>query len=244
MTTPQENGKPLQNRLALVTGASRGIGAETAIALAKAGAHVILTARTEGGLTDVEEQIHQAGGTASIAPLDLLNPDQIDGLAQHVAERWGKLDILVLNAGQLGTLSPLPHTPLKDWERVLAVNVTAPFRFLRAFDGLLRQSDKGRVLGLSSSVAISPRAYWGPYAASKAALETLLDSYAEEVANISPVRVAVINPGATRTNMRKAAYPGEDPQTLKTADVVAEALVNLLVQDFDTRQRLTVTAKA
>lgn len=244
MTTPQENGKPLQNRLALVTGASRGIGAETAIALAKAGAHVILTARTEGGLTDVEEQIHQAGGTASIAPLDLLNPDQIDGLAQHVAERWGKLDILVLNAGQLGTLSPLPHTPLKDWERVLAVNVTAPFRFLRAFDGLLRQSDKGRVIGLSSSVATSPRAYWGPYAASKAALETLLDSYAEEVANISPVRVAVINPGATRTNMRKAAYPGEDPQTLKTADVVAEALVNLLVQDFDTRQRLTVTAKA
>jgi len=244
LTKPLENRKPLQDRLALVTGASRGIGAETAIALAKAGAHVILTARTEGGLTEVEEKIHQAGGTASIAPLDLMNPDQIDGLAQHVAGRWGKLDILVLNAGQLGTLSPLSHTPLKDWERVMAVNLTAPFRFLRAFDGLLRQSDKGRVIGISSSVATQPRAYWGPYAASKAALENLLDCYADEVANITPVRVAVVNPGATRTNMRKSAFPGENPETLKTADVVARSLVDLLVQDFETRQRLSVTQKA
>lgn len=235
--------KPLENRLALVTGASRGIGAATALALAKAGAHVILTARTEGGLTDVEEQIHQAGGTASIAPLDLMQPDQIDGLAQYVAQRWGKLDILVLNAGQLGTLSPLSHTPLKDWEKVVAVNLTAPFRFLRAFDLLLRQSDKGRVIGISSSVATSPRAYWGPYASTKAALENLLDCYADEVANISPVRVAVVNPGATRTDMRKSAFPGEDPLTLKTPDVVAEALLNLLVEDFETRQRLTVQHK-
>lgn len=235
--------KPLENRLALVTGASRGIGAATALALAKAGAHVILTARTEGGLTDVEEQIHQAGGTASIAPLDLMQPDQIDGLAQYVAQRWGKLDILVLNAGQLGTLSPLSHTPLKDWEKVVAVNLTAPFRFLRAFDLLLRQSDKGRVIGISSSVATSPRAYWGPYASTKAALENLLDCYADEVANISPVRVAVVNPGATRTDMRKSAFPGEDPLTLKTPDVVADALLNLLVEDFETRQRLTVQHK-
>lgn len=235
--------KPLENRLALVTGASRGIGAATALALAKAGAHVILTARTEGGLTDVEEQIHQAGGTASIAPVDLMQPDQIDGLAQYVAQRWGKLDILVLNAGQLGTLSPLSHTPLKDWEKVVAVNLTAPFRFLRAFDLLLRQSDKGRVIGISSSVATSPRAYWGPYASTKAALENLLDCYADEVANISPVRVAVVNPGATRTDMRKSAFPGEDPLTLKTPDVVADALLNLLVEDFETRQRLTVQHK-
>lgn len=232
--------KPLENQLALVTGASRGIGAETAVALAKAGAHVILTARTEGGLTEVEERIHQAGGTASIAPLDLTNPDHIDGLAQHVAQRWGKLDILVLNAGQLGTLSPLSHTPLQDWDKVIAVNLTAPFRFLRAFDGLLRQSDRGRVIGLSSTVATDPRAYWGPYAASKAALENLLDCYADEVANISPIRVAVVNPGATRTNMRKAAFPGENPETLKPAGAVADALVDLLARDFETRHRLTL----
>lgn len=236
--------KPLENRLALVTGASRGIGAATALALAKAGAHVILTARTEGGLTEIEEQIHQAGGTSSIAPLDLLNPDHIDGLAQYVAERWGKLDILVLNAGQLGTLSPLSHTPLKDWEKVVGVNLTAPFRFLRAFDGLLRQSDKGRVIGLTSTVATQPRAYWGPYAATKAALENLLDCYADEVGNITPIRVAVVNPGATRTNMRKSAFPGENPETLKTPDVVADALVDLLTQDFETGRRLTVTHKA
>lgn len=236
--------KPLENRLALVTGASRGIGAETALALAKAGAHVILTARTEGGLTEVEERIHQAGGTASIAPLDLMTPDHIDGLAAHVAERWGRLDILVLNAGQLGTLSPLSHTSLKDWERVVGVNLTAPFRFLRAFDGLLRQSDKGRVIGLTTTPATRPRAYWGPYAATKAAMENLLDCYADEVASITPIRVAVVNPGATRTNMRKSAFPGENPETLKTPDVVANALLDLLVQDFETGHRLTVTQKA
>ncbi|MGK2286707.1 SDR family NAD(P)-dependent oxidoreductase [Pedomonas sp. V897] len=235
--------RPFENRLALVTGASRGIGAETAVALAKAGAHVILTARTEGGLAEVEERIHQAGGTASIAPLDLMNGDLVDGLAQHVAGRWGKLDILVLNAGQLGPLSPLSHVPPKDWEKVIQVNLTAPYRLLRAFDLLLRQSDRARVIGLSSSVGPEPRAYWGPYAASKAGLEALLDSYADEVANISSIRVAVVNPGATRTAMRKAAFPSEDPESLKGPEVVADALVTLLTQDFETRHRLTLPKK-
>lgn len=232
--------KPLENRLALVTGASRGIGAETAVALGRAGAHVILTGRTEGGLVEVEERIHQAGGTASIAPLDLLNGDHIDGLAQHVAERWGRLDILVLNAGQLGPLSPLSHVPPKDWEKVIGVNLTASYRLIRAFDLLLRQSDRARVIGLSSSVATDHRAYWGPYAASKAGLEALLDCYAEEVANISSIRVAVVNPGATRTAMRKSAFPSEDPESLKGPEAVAGALLDLLVADFETRHRLSL----
>jgi len=235
--------KPLENRLALVTGASRGIGAHTALALAGAGAHVILTARTEGGLSEVEEKIHQAGGTATIAPLDLMNGEHIDQLAQHIANRWGKLDILVLNAGQLGPLSPLSHIPPKDWEKVIGVNLTAPYRLIRGFDALLRQSDKGRVIGISSGAATDPRAYWGPYAASKAGLEALLDSYAEEVANITNVRVAVVNPGGTRTAMRKSAFPSEDPESLKGPDVVAQALLNLLVEDFETKRRLSLPKK-
>lgn len=233
--------KPLENRLALVTGASRGIGAATALALAEAGAHVVLTARTEGGLSEVEDKIHQLGGTATIAPVDLLNGEHVDVLAQHVASRWGRLDLLVLNAGELGPLSPLSHIPPKDWDRVIAVNLTAPYRLIRAFDGLLRQSPAARVIGMTSSVATSPRAYWGPYAASKAGLETLLDSYADEVANISNIRVAVVNPGATRTKMRKAAFPSEDPESLKGPETVAEAVVKLLVEDFPTRHRLDLS---
>lgn len=232
--------KPLADRLALVTGASRGIGAATAEALAAAGAHVVLTARTEGGLEEVEGRIHAAGGTATIAPLDLADSDGIDRLAQAIASRWGKLDVLMLNAAMLGDLMPLAHVPPAQFDKIMTLNVGAQYRLLRAFDPLLRASDRGRVIGVTSSVATQPRAYWGPYAASKAALETLVDTYAEEVRNVSPVRVAVLNPGGTRTKMRAQAFPGEDPTTVKDPAAVADRIVSLLGEDFETSARVAL----
>lgn len=232
--------KPLEDRLAVVTGASRGIGAATAAALAAAGAHVVITARTEGGLEELEALIHNAGGSATIAPLDLSDGDGIDRLAQAVAGRWGKLDILFLNAAMLGDLMPLPHVPPAQFDKIMALNVGAPYRVIRAFDPLLRAAPNGRLLAVTSSVATAPRAYWGPYAASKAALENLVDTYGEEVRNVSAVRTAVIDPGSTRTRMRAQAFPGEDPATLKTPDVVAERIVQMLVEDFDTGARLVL----
>ena len=233
---------PLADRVALVTGASRGIGCATAAALAAAGAHVVVTARTEGGLEELETLIHNAGGTATIAPLDLADGEGIDRLAQAVAARWGKLDILVLNAAMLGDLMPLPHVPPAQFDKIMALNVGAQYRLIRACDPLLRASSAGRLLALTSSVATAPRAYWGPYAASKAALQNLVDTYGEEVRNVSAVRTAVIDPGGTRTRMRQSAFPGEDPATLKTPDVVAERIVQLLVEDFETGARLVVKA--
>jgi NAD(P)-dependent dehydrogenase (short-subunit alcohol dehydrogenase family) len=232
--------KPLADRLALVTGASRGIGAATAAALAAAGAHVVITARTEGGLEEIETLIHNAGGTATIAPLDLADGDGIDRLAQAIGGRWGKLDILLLNAAMLGDLMPLPHVPPAQFDRIMALNVGAPYRLIRAFDPLLRAAGAGRLLAVTSSVATRPRAYWGPYAASKAALENLVDTYGDEVRNVSAVRTAVIDPGGTRTRMRAAAFPGEDPATLKTPDAVAEQIVEFLVEDFETGARLVM----
>lgn len=230
----------LSGRIALVTGASRGIGAATAEALAQAGAHVVLTARTEAGLVEVDDRIHAAGGTATIAPMNLTDFDAIDRLAAALAGRWGKLDILVLNAAMLGTLTPVPHVAPKDWDKIVATNLTANWRFIRAFDPLLRASDAGRLLHLTSTVAAEPRAYWGGYAATKAAMDCLALSYAEEVRNTSPVRVAIVNPKATRTAMRAAAFPGEDPETLKGPEVVGDAIVALLGSDFETGHRLTV----
>ena len=234
--------KPLADRLALVTGASRGIGAAAAEALAAAGAHVVITARTEGGLEELEARIADAGGTATIAPLDLADGDGIDRLAQAIGGRWGKLDILLLNAAMLGDLMPLPHVPPAQFDKIMSLNVGAPYRLIRAFDPLLRLSDVGRLLAVSSSVATRPRAYWGPYAASKAALETLVDTYADEVRNVSKVRTAVIDPGGTRTRMRAQAFPGEDPASLKTPEAVAAAIVTLLADDFETGARLKVGA--
>lgn len=232
--------KPLADRLALVTGASRGIGAATAAALAAAGAHVVLTARTEGGLEEVEALIHNAGGTATIAPMDLADGEAIDRLAQAVGGRWGKLDILVLNAAMLGDLMPVAHIPPAQFDKIMTLNVGAPYRLIRAFDPLLRASARGRLLALTSSVATRPRAYWGAYAASKAALENLVGTYGEEVRNISAVRTALIDPGSTRTRMRAQAFPGEDPATLKAPDVVANQIVEMLVADFDTGARLAL----
>jgi NAD(P)-dependent dehydrogenase (short-subunit alcohol dehydrogenase family) len=229
--------KPLTGRLALVTGASRGIGASTATALAALGAHVILTSRTTGGLEEVEEHIHVAGGSATIAPLDLTEGDSITRLAEAAAGRWNKLDILVMNAAMLGTLSPVPHIDGKEFDKVIALNLVANQRLLSAFDPLLRKGTSARVVALTSSVAQTPRAYWGAYAASKAALETLVLTYGEEVKNLSDIRVAIVDPGATATTMRARAFPGEDPATIKSPGVAGRAVAEICASDFETGYR-------
>jgi NAD(P)-dependent dehydrogenase (short-subunit alcohol dehydrogenase family) len=232
--------KPLSNRTALVTGASRGIGAATAEALGGQGAHVILVARTTGGLEEVEERIHAAGGTATIAPLDLTDGESIDRLAQAIAGRWQALDFLILNAAMLGTLAPVAAIDAKEFSKLLTLNVGAQAALIAAFNPMLKASNRGRVIGISSSVAQRPRAYWGAYGASKAALENLLFTYGQEVANISAIRAAVVNPGATATAMRVKAYPGEDPTTLKSPAVVGEAIAKFLTEDFETGANITL----
>ena len=230
--------KPLNQHLALVTGASRGIGAATAEALAGAGAHVILTARTVGDLEEAEERIHAAGGTATIAPMDLTETDGIAKLAAAIAERWGKLDILILNAAMLGTLTPVPQIDPKEFSKLLTLNLLAQQALIAAFDPLLRKSEAGRVVAITSSVGDKPRAYWGAYGASKAALETLALSYAEEVERVTPIRVALVDPGATATVMRARAFPGEDPATLKPPSAVGKAIAQFLTEEFETGHRL------
>jgi NAD(P)-dependent dehydrogenase (short-subunit alcohol dehydrogenase family) len=227
-------------KIALVTGASRGIGAATAKALAAKGAHVVITARTAKDLESVEDQIFEAGGSATIAPLDLTDGDGINRLAGAIKERWGKLDMLVLNAAMLGTLTPVPSIDGTELSRVMTLNVIAQQAIIANFDALLRASDAGRLVAITSSVGAKPRAYWGAYGASKAALENLVLSYGEEMENISSLRVAIIDPGKTRTAMRAKAYPGEDPQTVKEPDVVAAAILELLRSDFTTGYRLVV----
>ena len=225
--------KRLEGQLALVTGASRGIGAATARALAAEGAHVILTARTAGALEEVEEAIHAAGGTATIAPLDLTESDSIARLATAVTERWGALDVLVLNAAMLGSLSAVPAIEPGEFARVMTLNVSAQAAMLAAFDPALRKSAHARVIAMTSSVGRTPRAYWGAYGASKAAMETLVLAYGEEVEAVSKIRVAVIDPGATRTKMRERAYPGEDPAKVKPPEDVATRIVDLIAEDFE-----------
>ena len=232
--------RPLADQLALVTGASRGIGAATAEALARAGAHVILTARTGKNLEAVEDRIHAAGGTATIAPLDLTESDSIARLANAVSERWDRLDIMVINAAVLPSLTPVTQIEQKGFNQALTLNVLATQALLANFDPLLKRSDGGRVVGLTSSVGAEPRAYWGAYAASKAAFDALLACYAQEVEKISSTRVAIVDPGATRTQMRARAYPGEDPQTVKPPVSVAEAILGLLGEDFATGTRIRV----
>jgi NAD(P)-dependent dehydrogenase (short-subunit alcohol dehydrogenase family) len=230
----------LNGRLALVTGASRGIGAAIAEALGRAGAHIVLTARTAAGLEAVEEKIHEAGGGATIAPLDLTEAGSIARLAAAIAERWERLDLLVLNAAMLGSLTPVADIDGEEFSRLLTLNLLASQALIAGFDPLLRRSEAGRLIALTSSVARRPRAFWGAYAASKAALETLVLSYGEEVRNTSPVRVAIIDPGATATRMRQRAYPGEDQAKLKSPSAVGEAVVAMLKEDFETGLRLEV----
>ena len=230
----------LTGKVALVTGASRGIGAAVAEALGREGAHVVLTARSADELEAVEDRIHQAGGSATIAPLDLTEGDSIARLGQAVAVRWPALDLLVLNAAMLGTLAPVAQIDGKEFNRLLTLNLLAQQALIAAFDPLLRKSEAGRLIAITSSVGRAPRAYWGAYGASKAALETLVLAHGEEVRNVSPVRVAIVDPGATATQMRAQAYPGEDPATLKPPSAVADAVLALLQADFETGHRLEV----
>jgi NAD(P)-dependent dehydrogenase (short-subunit alcohol dehydrogenase family) len=231
---------PLHGKVALVTGASRGIGAATASALARAGSHVILAARTNAGLEEVEESIHQAGGTATIAPIDLTDGAGIRKLAEAITARWPALDVLVHSAAMLGSLTPVPHLDEKEFARTIATNIVATQELVAAFDPLLRHSQAGRLVALTTGVATHPRAYWAGYSATKAAMENLLLSYAAEVAAITPIRVALVSPGATRTRMRAHAYPGEDPATVKPPEVVGDAIVALLERDFETGERIRV----
>lgn len=229
--------KPLSGRTALVTGASRGIGAATAKALAEAGAHVILVARKVKALEAVEDEIHATGGTSTIAPVDLTEPDAVTRLASAIAGRWPKLDIMVLAAAYLPELTPASQMEPKQFNQALLTNVVATQALIAGFDPLLRGAEAGRIIGLTSSVGSAPRPYWGAYSATKAAFENLLETYAAEVERLSPLRVAIIDPGATRTEMRARAYPGEDPATVKPPEVVAERLVALLAAGFDTLHR-------
>lgn len=235
-----DESKPFAGRLALVTGASRGIGAATAEALAKAGAHVILTARNAQSLEAVEERIHEAGGTATIAPLDLTDGAAIGKLAVAVTERWQKLDILVMNAAMLGSLTPVQDLDPKEFARTFSLNVLANQALIAAFDKLLRKSDKAEVVAITSSVGAEPRAFWGGYGASKSALDTLVGAYADETAFTGKLRVHIVDPGATRTRMRQLAFPGEEPESLKPPEVVANAIVARLIGDAPTGERLRV----
>jgi len=232
--------KPFEGKLALVTGASRGIGAATAEALAEAGAHVILTARGASALEQVEERIHAAGGSSTIAPMDLNDSENIQKLAQAVAERWGSLDILVLNAAMLGSLSPVEHLDAKELEKVFKLNVLANQALIAAFDPLLRRAEKADVIGITSSVGDEPRAFWGGYGASKAAFDTLLGAYADETEYAGKLRVQIVDPGATRTRMRQLAFPGEEPASLKPPEAVAAAIVDQLKGEAETGSRFRV----
>lgn len=229
--------KPLAGRTALVTGASRGIGAATAIALAEAGAHVILVARKVKALEAVEDQIHAAGGTSTIAPIDLTEPDAVTRLASAIAGRWDALDIMVISAAYLPELTPLSQIDPKQFNQTIMTNVVATQALLAAFDPLLRRAEAGRIIGLTSSVGASPRSFWGAYGSTKAAFDNLLQTYAAEVEKLSPLRVAIVDPGATRTEMRARAYPGEKPDTVKPPEAVATRLIDLLKQDFTTGHR-------
>ncbi len=217
---------PLKDRIAVVTGASRGIGRAAAVALAAAGAHVVAVARTAGGLEELDDEIRAAGGSATLVPFDLKDFPAIDRLGAAILERWGKLDILVGNAGMLGPLSPLGHVDPRAFDEVMAVNVTANWRLIRSLDPLLRASDAGRALFVSSGAAHKTMAYWGPYSVSKAALQALAMTYAMETLNTA-VRVNIVNPGPLRTRMRAEAMPGEDPLALRTPEELAPEILRL-----------------
>jgi NAD(P)-dependent dehydrogenase (short-subunit alcohol dehydrogenase family) len=218
----------ISGRIALVSGATRGIGQAIALALARAGAHVIAVGRTQGALEALDDQIKAQGSSegATLVPLDLTDGDGIDRLGAAVYERWGRLDILVGAAGQLGLTTPVPHLDPKVWEQVMAVNLTANYRLLRSMDLLLRRSESARVVMLTSGAAARPRAFWGVYAASKAGLEALMAVYADEVEH-TPIKVAVVNPGPMRTKMRAQAFPGEDPMTLPAPEEITPLILDL-----------------
>ncbi len=223
--------KPFSNRIVLVTGASRGIGAATALAFGKAGAHVVAVARTSGGLEELDDQIRAAGGSATLVPLDITDTGGIARLADALDKRYGRLDVLIGNAAIVGDTSPLGHVEPKTWDKVLAINVSANWHLIRFLDPLLQKSDAGRAVFVTSGAASSARAYRGPYSMSKAALDALARTYAAETVS-TKVRVNLFNPGPTRTRMRAAVMPGEDPATLPKPAQVAEAILPLCLPDF------------
>ena len=230
----------LNNRVALVTGASRGIGRALALALAAEGVHVIALARTQGALEALDDEIRALGGQATLVPCDLKDFDGLDRLGAAILQRWGKLDIFIGNGAVLGPISPLPHVDVKDWDNVFAINVTANWRLIRALDLPLRRSDAGRVILMSSGAGhraeFSP--FWGPYAASKAALDAIARTYAVETANITPIRVMSVDPGRLRTKMRAQAVPGEDPMILRTPEELAPHVLKLCSPDWQQTGKL------
>ena len=221
----------LEGRIALITGASRGIGAAVAKRFAEEGAHLVLTARTVGGLEEVDDAVQAAGSSATLVPADLMNMDQIDQMGGAIHERFGRLDVLVGNAATLGILSPVPHVDPTVWDETLALNATVNYRLIRSFDPLLRQSDAGRAIFVTSGAAHGSHPYWGPYAAGKAALEALVRCYAGEIANTG-VRANIVNPGSVRTALRAQAFPGEDPLMHAAPDEVTEIFVTLAEPEF------------
>lgn len=231
------NTNELAGKVVLVTGASRGIGYAASIEAARRGAHVIAVARTVGGLEELDDAIQSEGGSTTLVPLDLRDGDAIDRLGAAIFERWGHLDGLVANAGQLGVLSPVAHIKPDDFDKVIAVNVTANYRLLRSLDVLLRQSEAGRAVFVSSGAARSAKPFWGLYAASKAALDALIKSYAGEIAT-TRARANVFYPGVVRTAMRAKAMPGEDPNTLPTPTDIAPKLIDMLSPSLGENGRL------
>lgn len=222
---------PLANRLAVVTGASRGLGRAIALTLARAGAHIIAVARTEGGLTELDDEIRKLGGEATLVPVDMKDLPALDRLGAAIFERWKKLDIVIGNAGVLGKITPLAHLDQKVWDEAMMVNVTANFRLIRSFDPLLRQSDAGRAVFVTSGMAQKCWAYWGSYSITKAALEALARTYAAETVT-TPIRVNCFSPGPVRTRMRAQAMPGEDPETIPSAEMVAAQILDLCLPQW------------
>ena len=221
----------LENKVAVVTGASRGLGKAIALQFAKHGAHIIATARTQGGLEELDDEIKALGSTATLVPMDITDYPAIDRLGAAIFERWKKLDILIGNAGILGKLTPLPHIDPKVWDETLAVNLTANYRLIRSMDPLLRLAPNGRAIFVTSGLATKCWPYWGTYSVSKAALEAMVKTYAAEMAT-TPVRANLFSPGPTRTRMRATAMPGEDPMTLPSADEVAAQVLPMCEDDF------------
>ena len=222
----------LKNRVAVVTGASRGIGRAVAISLAKAGAHVVAVARTQGALEELDDAIRSVGGeAATLVPIDLRDSEALDRLGAALYERWGKLDIFVGNGGTLGPITPLGHVTPKEWDQVMAVNVTANWRLIRSFDPLLQKSDAGRVVLLSSGASWKRLAYWGPYSISKSAVDAMGVTYANETKNTA-IKVMLVNPGPIRTDMRAAAMPGEDPMTLETPEDLAPHIIEMVSPEW------------
>jgi NAD(P)-dependent dehydrogenase (short-subunit alcohol dehydrogenase family) len=227
---PSPAGDRLAGKVALVTGASRGLGAAVAVAFARAGAHLVLAARTVGGLEEVDDAIRMGGGTATLVPVDLREFAKVDELAAALFERYGRLDILVGNAGEFGVFSPLGHIPPEIWAEVVDLNLTANWRLIRAMDPLLRAASAGRAIFVTSGIGRDTFAYWGPYAVSKAGLEMLVRIYAAEISK-TPVRANLIDPGPLRTRLRARAFPGEDPASLPPPDTVTDLFIELALPE-------------